>query len=259
MNTRDVVSLVFLTAAGLLGTVPAAGQSPDPGVTPVRLMDRPEIRISRVDVQPGAVRGVHRHDDVKFHVWLALTGKLEVTIGSAKPVLAAEGQAFFMQKGTPHGFRNVGTTTAAVMEIFVKTDVASTAEIGTDIAIGTVLAALGTQASHPDSTNMFAPVSQSLAEEAGVATEKPVPDVATGPGEPALTLVPIVGPAGQDFRGRSDSTHGGEAAQRAVDRQGFGNARDARIPRRIRDRLRHELPRRSADRHRDALMILQVY
>ena len=69
---------------------------------------------------PGAVRSVHTHDDVKFHVWLALTGKLEVTIGSGKAVQAAEGQAFFMQKGTQHGFRNVGTTPAAVMEIFVK-------------------------------------------------------------------------------------------------------------------------------------------
>lgn len=149
MKTRNLVFLVFLTAAGLLSCVPAAGQSPDPGVTPVRLMDRPEIRISRVDVQPGAVRSVHTHDDVKFHVWLALTGKLEVTIGSAKPVLAAEREAFFMQKGTPHGFRNVGTTPAAVLEIFVKAAGPSTA----DIAIGAVLAALGTQASHEDSTS----------------------------------------------------------------------------------------------------------
>lgn len=116
-------SVVFL-AVGLLAVLGAApwgkAQSPDPGVTPVRLMDRAEIRISRVEVMPGAVRSVHTHDDVKFHVWLALTGKLEVTIGSGKAVQAAEGQAFFMQKGTQHGFRNVGTTPAAVMEIFVK-------------------------------------------------------------------------------------------------------------------------------------------
>jgi quercetin dioxygenase-like cupin family protein len=144
MKIRDIVFLVFLTAVGLLPSVPAAGQSPDPGVTPVRLMDRSEIRISRVDVQPGAVRSVHTHDDVKFHVWLALTGRLELTIGSAKPVLAAEGQAFFMQKGTPHGFRNVGTTPATVMEIFVKEGAVSTADIGA------LLAALGTRSIHED-------------------------------------------------------------------------------------------------------------
>ena len=98
----------------------AFAQSPDPGVTPVRLMDRAEIRISRVEVQPGAVRSIHTHDDVKFHVWVALSGNLEVTIGTAQPVATKQGQAFFMQKGTPHGFRNIGATPAAVMEIFVK-------------------------------------------------------------------------------------------------------------------------------------------
>ena len=105
-----------------LGAVAALAQSPDPGVTPVRLIDRAEIRVSRVELQPGAVRSVHTHEDVKYHVWVALSGKLEVTVGSAKPVQAAEGQAFFMLKGTPHGFRNLGSTPAAVMEIFVKDD-----------------------------------------------------------------------------------------------------------------------------------------
>ena len=83
-------------------------------------MDRAEIRVSRVEIQPGAVRSVHAHDDVKYHVWVALSGKLEITIGSAKPVAAANGQAFFMQKGTQHGFRNIGDTPGAAMEIFVK-------------------------------------------------------------------------------------------------------------------------------------------
>jgi quercetin dioxygenase-like cupin family protein len=115
-------------------------QSPDPGVTPVRLIDRPEIRVSRVEVQAGAVRSVHTHDDVKFHVWIALSGKLEVTIGTAKPVLASEGQAFFMLKGTPHGFRNVGTGLAAAMEIFVKDD---PAKLAGSLDIGALVAALG--------------------------------------------------------------------------------------------------------------------
>jgi quercetin dioxygenase-like cupin family protein len=111
---------MFLVIAGLSSFVGVSGQSPEFGITPVRLMDRPEIRISRVIVEPGAVRSVHSHDDVRFHIWLALTGNLEVTVGQAKPVLATEGQAIFMQKGTPHGFRNVGTTPATVMEILVK-------------------------------------------------------------------------------------------------------------------------------------------
>jgi quercetin dioxygenase-like cupin family protein len=94
--------------------------SPDPGVTPVRLMNRPEVRVTRVELQPGAARSVHQHDDVRFHLFIPLTGKLELTLGSAKPVEALPGQAFFMEKSTPHGFKNVGTTPAAVMEVFVK-------------------------------------------------------------------------------------------------------------------------------------------
>jgi quercetin dioxygenase-like cupin family protein len=133
-----VVSLVLLNGLQLRAQTPAAANNANPGVNPVRLMDRPEVRVSRVEIQPGAVRTVHTHDDVRFHLWIPISGKLELTIGSAKPVEAAAGQAFFLQKGTPHGFKNVGTTPAAVMEIFVK-DGASAAEVN---ALGLALAAL---------------------------------------------------------------------------------------------------------------------
>jgi hypothetical protein len=35
-------------------------------------------------------------------------------------VAAKTYQAFFMKRGTPHGFKNVGTTPGAALEIFVK-------------------------------------------------------------------------------------------------------------------------------------------
>jgi len=103
--------------------------SPDPGVTPVRQIDRAEVRVTRVELQPGAVRSVHQHDDVRFHLFIPVSGKLELTIGSAKPVEATPGQAFFMEKGTPHGFKNVGSTPAAVMEVFVKEGTATAAQV----------------------------------------------------------------------------------------------------------------------------------
>ena len=130
--------LVLMCGFQTSAQAPAAGNEPDPGVKPTRLMDRPEVRVTRVEVQPGAVRSVHTHEDVRYHLWIPVSGKLEITIGSAKPVEAASGQAFFMKKGTPHGFRNVGTTPAAVLEIFVK-DGASTAELQD---LGVALAAL---------------------------------------------------------------------------------------------------------------------
>jgi quercetin dioxygenase-like cupin family protein len=63
---------------------------------------------------------VHVHNDVRYHLFIPVSGQLELTIGSAKPVDAVPGQAYYMEKGTPHGFRNVGSTPAMVMEVFVK-------------------------------------------------------------------------------------------------------------------------------------------
>ncbi|HUR35862.1 MAG TPA: cupin domain-containing protein, partial [Vicinamibacterales bacterium] len=122
--------LINAVVAGLVSVVCAvsgSAQQPaaqpgeaDPGVRPFRLIDRDEIRVSRVELQPGAVRKVHVHDDVEYHVWAPVAGTFEVTIGSDAPKAAAPGQAFFMKKGTPHGFRNTGSTPGAVFEIFVK-------------------------------------------------------------------------------------------------------------------------------------------
>ncbi len=122
MSRRVVLACVVLSAvyvgagarvrAQAAATSQAQGEA-DPGVRPFRLIDRDEIRVSRVELQPGAVRRVHVHDDVEYHVWTPVVGTLEVTIGNEPPRAAAPGQAFFMKKGTPHGFRNTGTTPAA--------------------------------------------------------------------------------------------------------------------------------------------------
>lgn len=116
----------LLAAGFLFATGPVAGQATpapgeaDPGVRPTRLIDRAEIRVSRVELQPGAVRSVHAHDDVEYHVWVPLEGRLEITIEPGSATVAEAGQAFFLTRGTRHGFRNLGATPAAVMEIFVK-------------------------------------------------------------------------------------------------------------------------------------------
>jgi quercetin dioxygenase-like cupin family protein len=99
---------------------PTKGEGPNPGVKPTRLMDRSDVRVTRVELQAGAIRSVHVHNDVRYHLFIPVSGQLELTIGSAKPIDAAPGQAYYMEKGTPHGFRNVGSTPAMVMEVFVK-------------------------------------------------------------------------------------------------------------------------------------------
>jgi quercetin dioxygenase-like cupin family protein len=117
-----------LAPAAMAATAAANAQPPaaaqigeaDPGVRPTRLIDRAEVRVSRVEIQPGATRRVHTHDDVAYHLWIPVEGTLQLTMGSDAPVAAASGQAFFLKRGTPHGFKNAGATPAAVLEIFVK-------------------------------------------------------------------------------------------------------------------------------------------
>jgi len=146
---RRTVARVFAVAVITIACAAgAAAQQPvvqpgeaDPGVRPFRLIDRDEIRVSRVELQPGAVRSVHAHDDVEYHVWAPVVGTLEITVGTDAPVTAAAWQAFFMKKGTRHGFRNTGTTPAAVFEIFVKRST-TTASVVSDSEVEQLLAAL---------------------------------------------------------------------------------------------------------------------
>ena len=127
-----VVNVVV--APALFAQTPAQGEA-DPGVRPTRLIDRAEIRVSRVELQAGATRRVHTHDDVEYHVWVPLEGSFQITIGSDPPVAAKAGQAMFMKRGTPHGFKNVGATAGAVMEIFVKQSTAAAADVAAWLAL----------------------------------------------------------------------------------------------------------------------------
>jgi quercetin dioxygenase-like cupin family protein len=91
-----------LALATLVGR-PVMAQTPgeaDPGVRPTRLIDRAEVRVTRVEIQPGATRRAHQHDDVIYHLWVPIEGQLQLTIGTDAPVAAASGQAFFLQRGT---------------------------------------------------------------------------------------------------------------------------------------------------------------
>jgi ubiquinone/menaquinone biosynthesis C-methylase UbiE len=69
---------------------------------------------------------------------------------------------------------------------------------------------------------MFAPVTQALVEDGQIASGHTVLDIATGPGEPALTVAALVGPEGQVF-GIDPAPEMIAAARRAADHLGFSN------------------------------------
>jgi ubiquinone/menaquinone biosynthesis C-methylase UbiE len=71
---------------------------------------------------------------------------------------------------------------------------------------------------------MFAPVTQALIDDAGIKTQDSVLDVATGPGEPALSVAALAGPKGKVFG--VDAIHGMvEAARAEAQRLGLKNAK----------------------------------
>jgi SAM-dependent methyltransferase len=71
---------------------------------------------------------------------------------------------------------------------------------------------------------MFAPVTQALIEEAGITSRRVVLDIATGPGEPALSIAALVGPEGKVV-GTDVVPEMVEAARRESSRQKLHNAR----------------------------------
>lgn len=71
---------------------------------------------------------------------------------------------------------------------------------------------------------MFAPVTHALAEDARIGSGHAVLDIATGPGEPALTVASLVGREGKVF-GIDPVLEMVEAARREADRLGFKNAK----------------------------------
>lgn len=71
---------------------------------------------------------------------------------------------------------------------------------------------------------MFAPVTPALVEDGQVACGNTVLDIATGPGEPALTVAALVGPEGRVF-GIDPVPEMVAAARRAANQLGFRNVK----------------------------------
>lgn len=98
---------------------PVAGEG-NIGVSNAVLRDQPEVRALRVVVQPGGTRIMHAHNDVKFHLFIPITGVMQLDLEGASPVTVAPWHPYFMNAGTKHGFRNAGTSPVEIMEVFVR-------------------------------------------------------------------------------------------------------------------------------------------
>lgn len=96
---------------------PVAG---DPGISSMLVMDRPDFRVLRDWVEPGAVRRMHNHADATYHVFTLVTGQLSLTIEGQPPVDVKQGDVVELKGGAMHTFTNTGTVTATIVEVFGK-------------------------------------------------------------------------------------------------------------------------------------------
>ena len=96
---------------------PVAG---DPGLSTMVVLEQPEFRVLRDYAEPGAVRRMHAHPDATWHVFTLVTGQLLLTVDGESPVEVTQGQVLNLKGGVMHTFKNTGTMTATIVEVFGK-------------------------------------------------------------------------------------------------------------------------------------------
>ena len=90
------------------------------GISNAVLRDQQDIRVIRVVVEPGGTRAMHAHNDVKFHLFVPVSGPMKIDLDGGSSVDVPAWQPYYMKAGTQHGFHNAGSAAVEIMEIFVK-------------------------------------------------------------------------------------------------------------------------------------------
>jgi quercetin dioxygenase-like cupin family protein len=92
----------------------------DPGLSTMVVLDEPKFRVLRDYAEPGATRRMHKHADATWHVFTLVTGQLTLTVEGEAPVEVTQGQVLNLKGGVNHTFKNTGTATATIVEVFGK-------------------------------------------------------------------------------------------------------------------------------------------
>lgn len=119
-----VVLLIALPCAWLLAQQQRGqGRGNILGVAPSTIMDNADVRVTRVQIDGGAVRPSHVHNEGPFHMFIPISGPVQVFYGpegKEEMELVSPGQVHHFKSNTPHGFKNPGTAPVTFVEIFVK-------------------------------------------------------------------------------------------------------------------------------------------
>jgi quercetin dioxygenase-like cupin family protein len=119
-----LLAAVFLTrtasAQAVGGADKARPVAGDPGISSMMVMEQPEYRVLRDYAEPGATRRMHSHDDATWHVFTLVTGRLLLTVDGESPIEVTQGEVVHLKGGAKHTFKNNGTVTATIVEVFGK-------------------------------------------------------------------------------------------------------------------------------------------
>jgi len=118
-----IVVIVVLCCAPALAQQSGQGRGGITGVSPSTIMDTPDVRVTRVQIDAGAVRPSHMHNEGPFHMFIPVSGPVQVFFGpegKEETETVAPGQVHYFKSNTPHGFKNTGSTPVTFVEIFVK-------------------------------------------------------------------------------------------------------------------------------------------
>jgi len=91
----------------------------DPGISSMTVMETPEYIVLRDFAEPGATRRMHSHA-IPWHIFTLVTGRLALTVEGEPPVEVTQGQVISLKGGVNHTFKNTGTVTATIVEVFGK-------------------------------------------------------------------------------------------------------------------------------------------
>jgi len=134
-----LVVVVAFCCASALAQQRGQGRGGIAGVSPSTIMDTPDVRVARVQIDAGAVRPSHVHNEGPFHMVIPITGPVQVFFGpegKEEMELVAPGQVHFFKSNTPHGFKNPGSTQVTFIEIFVKNTGRASTDAIESLAVG---------------------------------------------------------------------------------------------------------------------------
>ena len=124
MMTKSLICIAMFALFSAPAAAAQRGQGRgNPGVSPQTIMDNADVRATRVQLEAGAVRPAHVHNEGPFHMFIPITSAVEIFFGPEgreERETVAPGQVHLFKSNTPHGFRNPGSAAVIFIEIFVK-------------------------------------------------------------------------------------------------------------------------------------------